>query len=128
MMFMWVLYFSNFSQEITLQENPKSADSAVRTKECIQTRYADLTNAIKAATPAVIGDQLVQAGVISKDIMDFETGLSSYGKASKIMSAVSTSVNVDPKSIKYFIKVLRESNDPSCRKIGQEMAKASKLL
>ena len=94
----------------------------------IQTRTADLTNAIKAALPAIIGDQLVQSGLISQDIMDFETGLSMYEKAQKIMKAVSTHISLDPKSIMNFIQVLEDSKDPSCNKQARKMSKASMSL
>ena len=105
---------------------PKQADSAAVI--VIQTRTADLTNAIKAASPAIIGDQLVQSGLISEDIMDFETGLSIYEKAQKIMKAVSTRIRLDPKSITNFMKVLEDSKDPSCNKQARKISNASMSL
>ena len=64
--------------------------------------------------------------MISDDIMDFETGLSSkYDQASIIMGAVFSTVKVDPESITKFIKVLCESNDPGCKILGQKMSTSS---
>ena len=87
-------------------------------KDCIQTRYADLTRAIKNATPTSIGNDLVQVGMVSDDIMDFETGLNKNEQASKIMSVVSSTVRVTPESIMKFIKVLCDSKDPTCNDLG----------
>ena len=97
-------------------------------RDCIQNRYADLTNSIKAASPTVFGNELVQVKMISEDTMDFEGSSNKYDQASKIMGVVSSTVQVDPESINKFIKVLCESNDPGCRKHGEDMKKESTSL
>ena len=94
-------------------------------RENIQTRYADLTSAIKNATPTSIGNDLVQVGMVSDDITDFEPGLNKNEQASKIMRVVSSTVQVTPESIMKFIKVLCDSKDPTCNNLGEKMKKES---
>ena len=94
-------------------------------RDCIQNHYSDLTKAIKAAIPTIFGNDLVQAGMISDDIMDFEPSLTKNDQASKIMGVVSSTVQVNPKSIDIFIKVLCESKNHICNELGKEMKKES---
>ena len=97
-------------------------------RDCIQTRYADLTSAIKNATPTTIGNDLVQVGMVSDDITDFEPGLNKNDQASKIMRVVSSTVQVTPESIMKFIKVLCDSKDPTCNDLGKKMKKESTCM
>ena len=74
----------------------------------------------------IIGSELVQAGLISQyDIMDFVTDATKDDQASNIMMVVASTVNSNPESITKFIKVLCESNDPDCKKLGHKLSTSS---
>ena len=97
-----------------------------RVKDCVRTRSYDLTTAFVAAQPVVIGQALVQALLISPDVMDMGN-IPSFEQASKILGAISRHIETNPEpALKCFIKVLRESNDASLRKIADDMARESK--
>ena len=103
-----------------MEDNLKQA-----ARDCIQTRYVDLSSAIKNATPTTIGNDLVQVGMVSDEITHFETGLNKNDQASKLMRVVSSTVDVTPESIMKFIKVLCDSKDPTCNDLGEKMKKES---
>ena len=97
-----------------------------RVKDCVRTRSYDLTTAFVAAQPVVIGQSLVQALLISPDVMDMGN-IPSFEQASKILGAISRHIETNPEpALKCFIMVLRESNDASLRKIADDMAQESK--
>lgn len=97
-----------------------------RVKGCVRTRSYDLTTAFVAAQPVVIGQALVQALLISPDVMDMGN-IPSFEQASKVLGAISRHIETNPEpALKCFIKVLRESNDASLRKIADDMARESK--
>ena len=98
-------------------------------QECFQTRSFDLTNAIVAAQPAVIGLALVQGQLISQNVVSM-ANLTPFQQASHILDAVSRHITVDPEAaLKRFIKVLlQKSNDATLKKIAKEMAQESKSL
>lgn len=96
-----------------------------RVKECVLTRSHHLMTVIAAAQPVVIGQALVQALLISPDIVDM-ANISSFDQASKILGAVQRHIEINPEpALQSFIKVLRDSNSASL-KIAEDMAQESK--
>ena len=95
-------------------------------QECVSTRSYNLTNAIAAARPVVIGHALVQGELISQNVVSM-ANLTPFQQASDILNAVSSHIIVDPEAaLKKFIKVLLKTEDFALKKIAKEMAQESK--
>ena len=98
-------------------------------KQCFRDRSYDLTVAVAAASPQVIGRALVQGELISQDVVSNMGNQSQFDQASTILNAVSIHITVDPKNaLGRFIKVLLDDRiqDNAVKKIVREMANESK--
>ena len=99
-----------------------------RVKECVRTRSYKLTTAFVAARPAVIGQALVEALLISPDVMDMGN-IPSFEQGSKILDAVSRHIETNPEpAFKCFVGVLSNSEYTGLKEIAKDMARESKCL